>query len=47
MSEWQPIETAPKDGTPIQARIPGHGEDNVIEWIAAFERKGIFRDRAG
>lgn len=30
--EWQPISTAPKDGTDIQARIPGHGEDNVIAW---------------
>jgi hypothetical protein len=29
---WQPISTAPKDGTAIQARIPGHGEDNVIAW---------------
>jgi hypothetical protein len=29
---WQPIETAPKDGTCIQARIPGHGSDNVIVW---------------
>ena len=32
MSEWQTIETAPMDGTEIQARIPGHGEDNVIAW---------------
>ena len=32
MSEWQPIETAPKDGTAFQAKIPGHGEDNVIAW---------------
>jgi hypothetical protein len=30
--KWQPSETAPKDGTPFQARIPGHGEDNVIAW---------------
>ena len=29
---WQPIETAPRDGTAIQARIPGHGSDNVIAW---------------
>lgn len=32
-AEWQPIETAPKDGTPIQARIPGYGQDNIIAWI--------------
>lgn len=32
MSEWQPIETAPKDGTAIQARIPGNGSDNIIAW---------------
>jgi hypothetical protein len=30
--EWQPIETAPKDGTAFQARIPGHGDDNIIAW---------------
>ncbi len=30
---WQQIETAPKDGTPFQARIPGYGDDNVILWI--------------
>lgn len=29
---WQPIETAPRDGTEFQARIPGNGEDNVIAW---------------
>ena len=33
MGEWQPIETAPKDGTPIQADIPGNGQDNIIAWI--------------
>lgn len=30
--DWQPIETAPKDGASFQARIPGHGEDNIIAW---------------
>lgn len=33
-SGWLPIESAPKDGTWIQARIPGHGEDNIILWVA-------------
>lgn len=32
MTDWQDISTAPKDGTEFQARIPGHGEDNVIAW---------------
>ena len=32
MSEWQTMETAPTDGTPIQAKIPGNGSDNVIAW---------------
>ena len=31
-SEWRDIESAPKDGTPIQAKIPGHGSDNIIAW---------------
>ena len=30
--EWFPIESAPRDGTEIQAVIPGHGSDNVIAW---------------
>jgi hypothetical protein len=34
--EWQPIATAPKDGTPFQARIPGHGEDNIIAWACGL-----------
>lgn len=33
VTAWRPIETAPRDGTEIQARIPGNGEDNVIAWI--------------
>ena len=38
MGEWQEIETAPRDGTPIQAEIPGHGRDNIIAWqVDAFE----------
>lgn len=32
MSEWMSIETAPKDGSAFQARIPGNGEDNVLCW---------------
>lgn len=34
--EWQPIETAPLDGTPIQAEIPGYGQDNIIRWSSGF-----------
>lgn len=34
--DWQPIETAPRDGTWIQARIPGHGSDNVIAWVGGL-----------
>lgn len=37
MSEWQDIATAPRDGTTIQARIPGHGDDNMIAWIFGVE----------
>lgn len=29
---WLPIDTAPKDGTPFQAKIPGHGSDNILAW---------------
>lgn len=41
MNEWQKIDTSPKDGTPIQADIPGHGSDNIIAWSPGF------RDKAG
>lgn len=36
MSKWQPIETAPRDGTAIQARIPWHGDDNIIAWTGGL-----------
>jgi len=34
--DWQPIDTAPRDGTPIQADIPGNGKDNIIAWMDGF-----------
>lgn len=36
MGEWQEMSSAPLDGTEIQARIPGHGEDNVIAWTGGY-----------
>lgn len=33
---WRLIATAPKDGSPIKAKIPGHGEDNIIAWHEGF-----------
>ena len=36
MSDWQPIETAPKDGTAIQAEIPGYGADYILVWQEGF-----------
>lgn len=32
MSDWQTMDSAPRDGSAFQARIPGHGSDNVIAW---------------
>ena len=34
--DWQPIETAPKDGSVIQAIIPNNGSDNIIAWQGGF-----------
>lgn len=36
VDKWQPIKTAPKDGTAFQARIPGYGEDNIIAWMGGL-----------
>lgn len=33
MLDWQDIRTAPRDGTSIQAEIPGNGSDNIIAWL--------------
>jgi hypothetical protein len=34
MGDWNSdMDAAPKDGTPIQAEIPGHGNDNIIAWF--------------
>ncbi|KXV37037.1 hypothetical protein AD941_12265 [Gluconobacter albidus] len=35
--DWMSMDTAPQDGSSFQARIPGHGEDNVIRWDCSIE----------
>lgn len=47
MSDWQPISTAPKNGTPIQAEIPGHGSDNVIAYQFGFANEDGDDDDCG
>ena len=34
---WQPISTAPRDGTVIQVRSPAHGR-HVMEWNSTARR---------
>lgn len=33
---WQTIDSAPRDGSSFQAKIPGHGSDNVIAWVDGY-----------
>lgn len=33
---WRTMDSAPRDGTPIQAKIPGHGADNIIAWASSL-----------
>ena len=40
MTDWQPMDTAPRDGTWIQAKIPGYGADNVIAFCSGFTDAG-------
>lgn len=40
MSEWQPMETAPKDGTSIIAFVPGFGMGAmVLFWLDHYWRE--------
>ncbi|MCP4304693.1 MAG: hypothetical protein GY788_07420 [bacterium] len=36
LAGWQPMDTAPLDGTSIQAEIPGHGKDNILFWMTGL-----------
>lgn len=37
MKPYLTIDLAPRDGTWIQADIPGHGQDNIIAWENGFQ----------
>ena len=36
MNKWPNMDTAPRDGSPIRAMIPGHG-DCLISWMGGLE----------
>lgn len=41
---WQPIETAPRDGSMILARNDFHGFIYVVGWQPAYEAEGPYSE---
>lgn len=37
------MENAPRDGTPLQVKIPGHGDDNAIMWVDTLLDENLSR----
>jgi hypothetical protein len=44
MSEWQPIETAPRDGRMILALNSAHGFMRVVGWQRAYAQEPFDED---
>lgn len=40
--EWQPIETAPKDGTAILAWPVAYGDVEIVSWLGRRKLDGIW-----
>lgn len=36
MTNWLNMDSAPRDGTAFQAKIPGNGSDNIIAWCGGL-----------